>query len=131
MGQLRWWRRGKKAVTQRSWFALPQKSAVEFPLRFDGERNTVPNNRTTAEHVNYIFNHVVEKLLDPKATLNVVGVSEGAMKVAEFLEIKSNFKQWSGRVEAFAAVATYYHATDNKNEEFAHWLQEVWAPFPD
>ena len=131
LGQLRWWRRGKKAVTQASWFALPQKSAVEYPLRFDGEKNTIPGNRTPTEHVNYIFNHVVEELLDPNARLNVVGVSEGSMKVAEFLENESNWKKWGGRVDAFAAVATYYHANDIKNKEFAHWLQEVWAPFLD
>jgi hypothetical protein len=131
LGQLRWWRRGKKAVTQASWFALPQKSAVEFPLRFDGEKNTVPGNRTPTEHVNYIFNHAVEELLDRNAKLNVVGVSEGAMKVAEFLKNESNWKKWGGRVDAFAAVATYYHAKDIKNKEFAHWLQEVWALFLD
>jgi len=128
MGQLSWWRRGKKAVTQTSWFALPQKSAVEYPLRFDEARNSIPGNKTPAEHVNHIFNHVVENLLDPKARLDVIGVSFGAMKVAEFLDDEKNFTKWGARVDAFAAVATYYHAGDIKYKAFAHWLQEVITP---
>lgn len=80
------------------------------------------------EHVDYIFNHVVQELCDPEAKLDVIGVAEGAMRVAEFLEKEENFKKWGGRMEAFAALATYYHAGDNKNEEFAHWLQEVCCP---
>ena len=130
MGQMSWWRRGRKAVTQTSWQALPQKSAVEFPFRLDAEKNTVPGNRNTTEHVNFIFNHVVQELCDHNVKLDVVGVGEGAVKVAEFLEICENWKKWGGQMEAFAALATCYHAEDNRNTEFADWLQRVWpTPF--
>ena len=120
-----WWRRGRKAVTQSTWLALPQKSAVEFPFRFDQVKNTVPGNRNMAEHVDYIFNHVVQELCDAEAKVNIIGVAEGAMRVAEFLAKEGNWTKWGGRMEAFAALATYYHASDNKNVEYAHWLQEV------
>ncbi|TVY91298.1 hypothetical protein LAWI1_G002986, partial [Lachnellula willkommii] len=122
MGQLRWWRRGKKAVTQTSWYALPQKSAVENPYRFDHDMNVVPGNETSEQHVKYIFNHVVAELVDPAATLDVLGVSEGAVKVSTFLEDPGNFKTWGPRVSAFAAVATWYHAAEIKNVEFASWF---------
>jgi hypothetical protein len=107
--------------------ALPQKSAVELPYRFDDVKNTILGNRNTAEHVDYIFNHVVQELCDPQAKLDVVGVSDGAVKVAEFLEKEKSWKKWGGRMEAFAALATYYHAGDITNKEFSHWLQEVCA----
>ncbi|KAG0650407.1 hypothetical protein D0Z07_3475 [Hyphodiscus hymeniophilus] len=123
IGQLLWCRRGRKAVTQTSWMALPQKSAVELPYRIDIENNTVPGNRNTAEHVEYIFNHVVENLCDPTSKLDVIGVGEGAVKVAEFLAKKEIWKRWGGRMEAFAAIATYYHASDNENADFARWLR--------
>jgi Arb2 domain len=125
LGQLRWWRRGRKAVTQTTWFALPQKSAVENPYRFDPIKNTVPGNRTTEEHVRYIFNHVVEKLVDSKAKLDIVGVSDGAVQVSAFLEKHENFRKWGERVAAFASVATWYHSQEIKNIDFADWFLDV------
>ena len=125
MGQLWWWRRGQKAITQTSWFALPQKSAVDGAYRFDEAMNRIPGNRNTAEHVNYIFNHVVEKLVSPDAKLRVVGVSEGAVRVASFLENTENWKKWGSRLESFAGVATYFHSNDIQNIHFAEWLQLV------
>lgn len=125
MGQLRWWRRGKQAITQTTWFALPQKSAVERPYRFDLEKNTIRGNKTTEQHVDYIFNVVVEQLVDPGALLDVVGVSEGAVQVSRFLDNPDNFKRWGDRVAAFAALASWFHEGDIKNAAFAEWLTDV------
>lgn len=125
MGQMRWWRRGKRSVTLTSWAALPHKSAVENVYRFDPGKNTVPGNRSTKEHVNYVFNHVIEELADPEAELDVIGVSEGAMQAGIFLEAPENWKKWGKRVEAFAGVATYFHTSEIQNEELAHWLAGV------
>jgi hypothetical protein len=125
MGQLKWWRRGKKAVTQTTWYALPQKSAVDVAYRFDSEKNTIPGNRSTEEHVDYIFNHVVEELVDSKAKLDVVGVSDGAIQVSVFLEKHENFKKWGERVAAFASVASWYPVSDIKNVDFADWFMDV------
>jgi hypothetical protein len=125
LGQLRWWRRGKKAITQVSWYALPQKSAVDPPLRFDMEKNTISGNRNAEDHVAYVFNSVVPAFVNKDAKLDVIGVSEGAVRVAMFLEKEENFKVWGKRLDAFAALATYFHASEIKNEAFGHWLREV------
>ena len=125
MGQLRWCRATKKAMTQPSWLALPQRSAVEAPFRFDLEKNTIPGNRNTAEHVDYIFNTVVEQMCHPAAKLDVIGVSDGAVKVFEFLDDFTNFDKWAGRVEAFAALAGWYRAEDIRNDGFEKWLMKV------
>ncbi len=125
LGQLRWWRKGKKAVTQMSWYALPQKSAVDPPFAFSQIKNTIPGNRSLAEHVNYIFNEVVEKLAHPEAKLDVIGVSDGAVRVSFFLNSTENFKKWGGRIEAFASIGTYFHAYEIQNEDFRAWLLDV------
>jgi len=123
-GQLRWWRKGKKAITQVSWYALPQKSAVDFPYRFDEIKNTIPENRTVAEHVSYIFNHVVSKLADPAAKLDIIGVSAGAVHVSHFLNNELNFDQWGCRINAFASVATYFNADEITNARFGAFMRD-------
>jgi len=122
MGQLRWWRKGQKAVTQTTWFALPQASAVDKPYRFDKIKNTIEGNRNTDEHIDYIFNHVISELAHPEAKIDVIGVSEGAMGVSRFLEQPANWKKWESRVQAFAAIATWYQSIDCKNPKFLEWM---------
>ncbi|KAH7333056.1 Arb2 domain-containing protein [Rhexocercosporidium sp. MPI-PUGE-AT-0058] len=122
MGQLRWWRRGQKAVTQTTWLALPHKSAVDPPYRFNEEKNTIPGNKTTAEHVNTIFNEVIENLAHPDAKLSLIGVADGAVQVSLFLNNKTNFAKWGKRVEAFASMASYFHSHEITNPKFGEWL---------
>lgn len=123
LGELLWWRRGKKAVTIKSWHALPQKSVVEPPYRIDPVKNTITGNRSTDEHVAYIFERVVKELVDPKAKINVIGVSEGANKATEFFDQEENWKRWGPRLEAFASLATYTFASDIKRKDFGDWLR--------
>ncbi|CZR69870.1 uncharacterized protein PAC_19770 [Phialocephala subalpina] len=122
MGQLKWWRLGKQAITQTSWNALPAPSAVEEAYRFDEEKNTIPGNRNTYEHVEYIFNEVVEKLVDPDAKLDIVGVSDGAVQVQTFLNKEENFNKWNNRVSAVAVLATYFLAHEITDPDFAKWF---------
>jgi hypothetical protein len=86
MGQLRWWRKGKQAITQTTWYSIPRQSAVHPACRFDEVSNTLPGNRNTEEHVAYIFNKVVNgDILDPEAKLEIIGVADGAYQVVNFL----------------------------------------------
>ncbi|KAI0996706.1 hypothetical protein K3495_g11477 [Podosphaera aphanis] len=122
LGQLRWWRRGKKAITQTSWYCIPSKSLVDPEYLFDSERNTIPENRDPAQHVNYIFNHVVPKLVDPDAKLEIIGVSEGAVQFSSFLENEENFDKWHKRVSAFGSLASYFLTSEIKNPKFKEWF---------
>lgn len=123
MGQIYWYRRGKKAVTLMTWNALPQASCVEKTIRLDPIKNTVPGNRDTDEHINYIFNHVIEKLMPNIAKIDVIGVSEGAMGVSRFLDKVENWTKWGSKMQAFAALATWWHSIDYTNPLFLEWLQ--------
>ncbi|KAI6250898.1 hypothetical protein HI914_01002 [Erysiphe necator] len=121
-GQLRWWRRGKKAVSQMSWYALPSKSLVDSPYEFDPEKNTVPGNRNLAEHVEYIFNHVITSHTNPDSKLDIIGVSGGAVEVSVFLNIDENWQKWKSRLSAFASIASYYSPKEITTKEFKNWL---------
>ena len=72
-----------------------------------------------------MFNHVIEKLVDPNAQLSVIGVSEGAVQVETFLEDPENFKKWGKRVSSLAVLATWFLAHDIENPEFAKWFIDV------
>ncbi|CZT04850.1 uncharacterized protein RAG0_11155 [Rhynchosporium agropyri] len=122
MGQLRWWRRGGKAVTQTTWLSLPQKSAVDPAYRFDEEKNTIPGNRSTAKHVNTIFNSVIEELAHPEAKLSLIGVSDGAVQISLFLNDSTNFEKWGKRIDAFASFASYFHGHEITNPAFRAWM---------
>jgi hypothetical protein len=130
LGQLRWWRCGKMAVTHTSWYSLPQKSAVSGAHRFDAVKNTVPYNRNTAEHVAYVFNRVVQELLAPDAMLEVIAVSVGAVEVVDFLNSPKNWEVMEHRLTALALVATFHQRDDISNPWFAEWLRKVCFDLP-
>ena len=125
LGQLMWYRRGKRAVTWRTWNGLPQKNAVSGPLKTDPEKNHIPSNRNPAEHVDYIFKYVVRDLLNPTAVLDTVGVSGGANEVVEFLDNSNNWGAFGPRMNALALVAPYYAPRDFVDSNFATWLRKV------
>jgi hypothetical protein len=111
-----------------AWNSLPQKSAVEPPYFIDDKDNTVPGNRNTQEHVEYMFEHVIKKLASPTAKLNVIGVVEGANQVTKFFDRDQNWEKWSGRMEAYASIATFMTRSDLHNEGFKRWLEDVSSP---
>jgi hypothetical protein len=125
MGQLLWYRRGKRAVTWKTWNSLPQRNAVSGPLRMDPVENRIPGNANPTEHLNYIFNYVVKDLLDPMAVLDVIGVSDGANEVVQFLNNPKNWQTFGARLNALALVAPYYSLTDLTNPDFRTWLRKV------
>ncbi len=158
-GQLRWSRRHKKAMTQVSWYAMPQKSCVDPPYHFDEKKNTIPGNRSTFEHVSYVFNNVLANpdLCNQESEIQVIGVSDGAVQASIFLENPDNFTKWceasripqqylygipkpvtlameggyTGRITAFASLGTYYHAQEMHNEKFKAWFADVsQSPLP-
>lgn len=130
LGQLKWWRRGRRAVTHTTWFSLPQKNAVSGPIRFDAVKNTVPGNRNTAEHVAYIFDTVVKELVASEAMLEVIGVSVGAVDVVEYLNKPQNWESMQPRMTAVALVATFHQVDDITNPSFAEWLRKVRLDYP-
>lgn len=100
LGQLTWYRRGKRAVTRVSWNALPGKTSVSGPMRVDPVKNRARGNEDMAAHVKYVFEKVVRQLVHKDAKLDVIGVGEGASESVGFLD--RNWDQWEGRIQAIA-----------------------------
>lgn len=85
IGQLLWWRGGKRAVSFSTWYALPRKTAVHGPMRIDDIKNRVLGNTSIKEHVRYIFDEVIGKMTAKDAQIYVVGLSDGADEATTFL----------------------------------------------
>lgn len=124
-GQLRWWRKGKKAITQASWFTIPQKNCVSDPVRFDAIKNTVPGNRSTTEHVNYVMTTVINEFVNPKAAIDVIALSDSSTQIVEFLDKKENWAKIGDRLGGLALLAPFYRESDITNEEFIDYLKHV------
>jgi hypothetical protein len=75
------------AMSRPTWSALPVESAAHPPLR-QTYRNVVPGNANWREHVRYIFENVLapgNKLVNPNAKIDIIGVEEGGLAAAEYL----------------------------------------------
>ena len=129
-GQLQWSTKLKKAVTQTSWLALPAKSAVEAPYKTHPLKNTIPRNKTVLEHINCIFNEVIETMVSKDAKLDIIAASQSAVKICDFFSKQEGmYEKWcaSGRVAALAAVATYWQIEDfaTGHPKFQEWYHDV------
>jgi hypothetical protein len=74
-GQLIWCRSLGRAMGRLEWESLPGDSAVHPGFKLDEEtgRNLVEGNRDEAEHVGYVFEHVLKTAGGGKAMIDVIG----------------------------------------------------------
>ena len=124
MGQLRWYRRGARAVTYVSWSALPRKWGISEAYRIDPVKNRVPHNENMATHVKYVFEEVVGKMVNEDAALDIIGVGEGATHAVHYLE--SNWPKWASRVQAIAVgTSTFWPGDTIENPPFKEFWSKV------
>lgn len=83
--QLLWYRGGGRAVSFNEWMALPRPTAVHEAMRVDEVKNKIPKNRDYEEHVKYIFEHVLTRLVKKEATLDIVGIEYPGSAAMEYL----------------------------------------------
>lgn len=127
MGQLIWYRRGRRAVTRMSWSALPRKSGISECMRVDPVKNRVPGNEDMAAHVKYVFEEVVPKMVNPNSKLDIIGLGDGASEAVAYLQ--TEWTRWKGRVEAIAVGSGYLWANGEVHDaEFAKFWGEVSFP---
>ncbi|KAI9670744.1 MAG: hypothetical protein M1817_003854 [Caeruleum heppii] len=110
IGQLLWYRGGKKAVSFQTWNALPRKSAVHGPMKIDDVKNRVDKNESVQKHVAYVFEEVLGSLVKKEALVDVVGLSNGG---------------YSSKISAIALGNPLHSASEITNPAFAAFLKAV------
>jgi hypothetical protein len=127
LGQLTWYRRGKRAVTRVTWNALPGKSAVSGPMRVDPVKNRVEGNENMAAHVKHVWEEVVPQMVNKDAKLDVLGVGEGAAESVAYLD--RNWGRWEDRVQAVAVgTGQGWPGEEIHDPKFALFFAKVISP---
>ena len=84
-GQLHWYRGGGRAISWSEWLNLPRISAVHEPFNLDSTKNTIPKNCNYTEHVQYVFENVLQGMLNPQSSLDVIGMEYTGRAVLLYL----------------------------------------------
>ena len=122
-GQLTWYRRGQRAMTQQTWHAIPRETAVSQPMKTNSGRNLIPQNEDIQKHVACLFEQIVSNLPGENVKLDIIGIGDGALEVVEYLQ--QDWKKWEGRVDAIAVGASHIWNTDIKDESFGKFWGRV------
>lgn len=121
LGQLLWWRGGRRSVTFATWGCLPRKTAVHGPMRIDDVENRAPQNASLPEHVRYVFEEVVRKMTAEDAQIFVIGLTDGADEALTYLN--DNWSAWSSRIGALALANPLHLPSEITNRTFAAFLR--------
>lgn len=83
-GQLVWRCETERAISLPTWHALPRRYAVEPPPKM-GYRNKIPGNETWQDHITYVFEEVLGKIVPKNAKIDIVGLAEGGLGAIRYL----------------------------------------------
>jgi hypothetical protein len=138
--QLYWYRGGSQALSTGEWLTLPRESAVHEPYRIDPFRNTIPHNRNSKEHVEYIFEHVLDSILNKDAIIDIIGLDWVSLEVVEYLssncksnlipaQVRSNQhpgQQWSSKIGAICFGNPQHNVEDidDASDGFLEFLSD-------
>lgn len=124
-GELWWWPEGRRGLTARQSQAVPMKSCVHWGRFYDAAVNAIPGNESVDQHVACVFGSVLDgpDFVARNATVQVVGVADGAVAVVGFLA--RNWGHWEDRVGCLAMLGSGVDAASLQSEGFRGFLREV------
>ncbi|KAF1934308.1 uncharacterized protein M421DRAFT_50396 [Didymella exigua CBS 183.55] len=105
-GQLLYSHKYNKAMTMRSWYALPRRSIAHDHVRIHDQENHVEGHRNATEHIKSVFDQLLcdPSRVVPDAEVYIVAIEGGADKILELF--KNDFEKYGRRVTAMAVVHT-------------------------
>ncbi|KAF3051657.1 hypothetical protein E8E11_010088 [Didymella keratinophila] len=114
-GQLLYSHKYNRAMTMRSWYALPRKSIAHDAIRIHDQENYVEGHRNATGHIKTVFDQLLcdPDRVAPEAEVYVIAIEGGAEKILEVF--KNDFEKYGKRITAMAVV----HAMMD-NSEITH-----------
>jgi hypothetical protein len=86
--QLLYSHKHNKALTMRSWSAMPRKSIAHDMIRIHEEENRVPGHRSPQEHIKSVFDDVLcnPDRIAPDADMYLIAIEGGTENILKVLE---------------------------------------------
>ena len=84
-GQLLYSHRYNRAMTMRSWYAMPRKSIAHDAIRIHDQENYVEGHRNATEHIKSVFDQLLcdPNRVAPDAEVYIIAIEGGAEKTLE------------------------------------------------
>ncbi|KAJ4286764.1 hypothetical protein N0V90_013016 [Kalmusia sp. IMI 367209] len=128
-GQLLYSHKFNKALSIRSWTALPRKSITHDAVMIHPVENRVEGHQTPQEHIKTAFNTVIKNpdLVSPEAEVYVIAIENGAEKLIDVLN--QDFHQYSKHITALAVIHSSLsscHIRDPEVKAFLHARARHW-----
>ncbi|KAK0737485.1 Arb2 domain-containing protein [Apiosordaria backusii] len=123
-GELFWWPEGKRGLTPSERHDIPLASAVHYGRVYDKTKNGIPKNLNCGEHVECVFEEVVEKLVGRGAKVDVIAVGNSAEEVEGYLNDEGVWGRVGQKMGAMVVLGGFYHSGGFRCEGFRRFMQE-------
>ncbi|TGJ84647.1 hypothetical protein E0Z10_g4120 [Xylaria hypoxylon] len=90
----------------------------------DPELSRVPGNESPAAHVKYFFEHAVPYFMNDTATLDIIGLGDGADVVESYLNCDETWQRIGGRINCFASVGGQFPEWEVKCDGLREFLKD-------
>ncbi|GAW15621.1 hypothetical protein ANO14919_050370 [Xylariales sp. No.14919] len=124
MGELIWWPEGKRTLGKFAFDACPMLSAAHVGNYINPKWNRVPGNETAYYHVKYFFEHVVPYFMSDTATLDIIGIGDGADLVSLYLNNDKTWANVGGRINCFVSVGGQFPAWEIKCDALREFMRD-------
>ncbi|KAF2034510.1 hypothetical protein EK21DRAFT_85527 [Setomelanomma holmii] len=123
-GQLLYSHKHNKAMTLRSWSAMPRKSIAHDMIRIHEEENRVPGHRDPKEHIKSVFDTVLctPHRVSPDAEIYVIAIEGGTDSLLSVLG--EDFDKYGSRITGMALIHSLIDNSQIKNATLRTFLHQ-------
>ncbi|KAH7405657.1 Arb2 domain-containing protein [Phaeosphaeria sp. MPI-PUGE-AT-0046c] len=128
-GQLLYSHKHNKAMTMRSWSAMPRRSVAHDMIRIHEEENRVHGHQDPKEHVKSVFDSVLcnSDRVAPDAEIYVIAIEGGTEYILQLLG--EDFERYGPRITGMALVHSLIddsQVKDPRVRTFLHQRSREW-----
>ncbi|KAM0521790.1 hypothetical protein ACHAPE_002351 [Trichoderma viride] len=122
VGQTCWWPEGQRAITVTANNAVPLPSLVHRGVQHVPNIHGIPGNNSAEEHVKYVFDEVISRRANEKATVDIIATGESCEIVERFLDGEEAWNTWGSTISTLVLLGPVYESEGLKNDKFKDFM---------